>query len=238
MLARLANQYNTARNIATAARLKEAFSQETIKEKDSIGSFTAPLIKYRTELAHTHHAITDNDMTTKLLASLPEGWQTIKEFIYNSGEFTWNNAVSILLQNEDVVNPKPMSIGTSQNNNDRALPAKEVDNPASSRGQRGRGRGRDNRRTTTRSNTAAGDSIIKKCFYCTKPGYIVRDCTLKTAANKLKKDWKDRDKASAATAAGTGGCESALVAMAGSIIPLEYKDDFYPDSGCTVHLTN
>src|SRR5579871_1370963 len=36
MLKRLATQYDTARNIATAARLKETFSREAMREGDSI----------------------------------------------------------------------------------------------------------------------------------------------------------------------------------------------------------
>ena len=247
MLASLATRFDTVQNVASAARLKEAFSKETMKEGDTIASLTARLMKYRTELAHTPHTISESDMTIKLLACLPAKWQNIKEFIHNSGQFTWDNAVSMLLQNQHVVNQQ--SIGTSQNNTEGTLAAGSG-HSSSNRGRGGRrgyrGRGSRGGRSSSNSSSGSGSSsrVDKRCFYCANLGHLARDCKIKAAAEKFKKERDDKgkerskDNEAANVVIGDGNAEYALALAASNIAPAEYQNEFFLDSACTVHLTN
>ena len=72
MLRKLANQYDTTLNLASASRQKQLFHQEEMKKEDTISSFTARLLQYNIELAHTVLRITPEDIVLKLLDSLPD----------------------------------------------------------------------------------------------------------------------------------------------------------------------
>src|SRR5437588_1690565 len=111
MLEILDREYNSTRSLASAGRLKENFGIEMMKKDDTLSSYIARLIQYKTELAHTRFAISDDDITFKLLSGLPKEWQHVKEVIYNTGEFTWQNAVSVLHNNKAMIGQ--LSIGNS-----------------------------------------------------------------------------------------------------------------------------
>src|SRR5213076_2534327 len=114
--------------------------REEMKKEDTISLFRARLLQYNVELAHTVLRITPEDMVLKLLDSLPDQWQYVKEFILNIRELNWESAVSILLKNEDVINKR--SIGS--NDSETAL-------TADGKGKSGKGNKKGKRRNNDNS---------------------------------------------------------------------------------------
>ena len=178
MLRKLANQYNTTLNLASASRQKQLFHQEEMKKEDTISSFTARLLQYNMGLAHTVLRITPEDMVLKLLDSLPDQWQYVKELILNTGELNWESAVSILLKNEDVVNKR--AIGSSNNNDSETALTAE-----------GKGKsGKENKKGKRRNNKISKFKGRRKCFYCLKPGHGIKQYRLKAAVERHCEEWK------------------------------------------------
>ena len=127
--------------------LKEQFNAETLGTNESIQNYHGRLDFYRTQLMDTEFKLSDSDIRTKILFSLPDTpeWTQARQFIYHENQDLLT-AIATLQRYEK---PKLATATANKTTDSRKDKSNGRQGNARGRGHgsyRGRGRGRGGRR--------------------------------------------------------------------------------------------
>jgi LTR polyprotein gag-polypeptide-like protein len=196
-------QNNSTSTKAGAFLLRSRFLKEKFDGNGPISTFLSKIRSYQTQLSSTSRAISDDDLISQVLAddALPKRFEQTVKYLQLQADFSWDNLVQILIDEDrqSPLNPESKStttptsalISRSQKYSSKSKEKKRQKHQDSDDE-------RDNRHSKRRSKesdseTKSDSDDEDRCFHCCRRGHLIKDCRIKKQADKMKRRYQKRE---------------------------------------------